>query len=87
MKTRNSSVSLIPPLSLSLFLSFSLSYREKVNRTTKMIFFPSFGFISLLSFSAIPFASRQLKDHEKNYSPFLLETAAVIWGMDVQGKH
>ncbi len=52
-----------------------------------MIFFPSFGFISLLSFSAIPFASRQLKDHEKNYSPFLLETAAVIWGMDVQGKH
>jgi RNase H-like domain found in reverse transcriptase len=28
------------------------------------------------------FASRQLKDHEKNYSPFLLEAAAAIWGMD-----
>ncbi len=26
--------------------------------------------------------SRQLKDHEKNYSSFLLEVAAAIWGMD-----
>ncbi len=32
-------------------------------------------------FYAISFASRQLKDHEKNYSPFLLEAAAAIWGM------
>jgi hypothetical protein len=33
-------------------------------------------------FNAISFASRQLKDHEKNYSPFLLDAAAAIWGMD-----
>jgi hypothetical protein len=28
------------------------------------------------------FASRQLKDHEINYSPFLLEAATAVWGMD-----
>jgi RNase H-like domain found in reverse transcriptase len=28
------------------------------------------------NFYAISFASRQLKDHEKNYSPFLLEAGA-----------
>jgi hypothetical protein len=28
------------------------------------------------------FASRQLKDHKKNYSPFLLKAAAAVWGMD-----
>ena len=33
-------------------------------------------------FYAISFASRQLKDHEKNYSPFLLEAATAVWGMD-----
>jgi hypothetical protein len=33
-------------------------------------------------FCPISFASRQLKDEEKNYSPFLLEAAAAIWGMD-----
>jgi len=33
-------------------------------------------------FYAISFASRQLKDHEKNYSPFLLEAAAAVWGID-----
>jgi hypothetical protein len=33
-------------------------------------------------FYAILFASRQLKDHKKNYSPFLLEAAAAVWGMD-----
>ncbi len=33
-------------------------------------------------FYVISFASRQLKDHEKNYSPFLLEAAAAVWGMD-----
>jgi len=27
-------------------------------------------------------ASRQLKENEKNYSPFLLETSAAVWGMD-----
>jgi RNase H-like domain found in reverse transcriptase len=42
-------------------------------------------------FYAMSFASRQLKDHEKNYSPFLLEAAAAVLGMDVfnvylQGK-
>jgi hypothetical protein len=34
------------------------------------------------NFYAISFASRQLKDHEKNYSPFLLEAAAAVWAMD-----
>ncbi len=33
------------------------------------------------NFHAISFASRQL-DHEVNYSPFLLEAAAAVWGMD-----
>jgi RNase H-like domain found in reverse transcriptase len=33
-------------------------------------------------FHAILFASRQLKDQEINYSPFLLEAAAAVWGMD-----
>jgi len=31
---------------------------------------------------AISFASRQLKDHEKNYSTFLLEAATAVWGKD-----
>jgi hypothetical protein len=31
---------------------------------------------------ATSFAFRQLKDHEKNYSPFLLEAAAAVWGME-----
>jgi hypothetical protein len=35
---------------------------------------------------AISFASCQLKDHEKNYSPFLLEAAAAVWGMDIIGN-
>jgi len=34
------------------------------------------------NFYAISFASRQLKDHEKNYSPFLLEAAAAVWCKD-----
>ncbi len=34
------------------------------------------------NFNPISFASRQLKDHQMNYSPFLLEAAATIWGMD-----
>jgi len=36
---------------------------------------------------AILFASRQLKDHENNYSPFLLEAAAAVWGMDVFNEY
>jgi hypothetical protein len=34
------------------------------------------------NFFVISFASRQLKDHEKNYSPFLLEATDAVWGMD-----
>jgi hypothetical protein len=30
----------------------------------------------------ISHASRQLKENEKNYNKFLLETAAATWGMD-----
>ena len=40
------------------------------------------GFTKIDNFHAISFASRQLKDHEINYSPFLLEAAAAVWGMD-----
>ena len=36
---------------------------------------------------AIAYASRQLKDHEKNYSPFLLEAAAAVWGIDTFNKY
>jgi len=36
---------------------------------------------------AISFASRQLKDTEKNYSPFLLEAAAAAWGMDIFNEY
>jgi len=31
--------------------------------------------------------SRQLKEHEKNYSPFLLEAATTVWGMDNFNKY
>ncbi len=31
------------------------------------------------NFHTIFFASRQLKDHEMNYSPFLLEAAAAVF--------
>ncbi len=34
------------------------------------------------NFNAISFASHQLKDHENNYLPFLLEAAATVWVMD-----
>jgi len=34
------------------------------------------------NFHAISFVSRQLKDHEINYSPLLLEAPAAVWGMD-----
>jgi len=36
---------------------------------------------------AFSFASCQLKDHEKNYSPFLLEAAAAVWGMDIFNEY
>jgi hypothetical protein len=39
------------------------------------------------NFYAISFASRQLKDHEKNYSPFLLEATAAVWGMDIFNEY
>ncbi len=39
------------------------------------------------NFYAISYASRQLKDHEKNYSPFLIEAAAAVWGMDVFNEY
>jgi hypothetical protein len=39
------------------------------------------------NFFAISYASRQLKDHEKNNSPFLLEAAAAVWGMDVFNEY
>jgi hypothetical protein len=36
---------------------------------------------------AILFASRQLKDHKENYSPYLLESAAAVWGMEVFNEY
>jgi RNase H-like domain found in reverse transcriptase len=39
------------------------------------------------NFYTISFASRQLKDHKNNYSPFLLEAVAAVWGMDVFNKY
>jgi hypothetical protein len=43
-------------------------------------------------FHVISYGSRQLVKHEKNYSPYLLEMQAAIWGMDfyntyLRGKH
>jgi hypothetical protein len=38
-------------------------------------------------FYAISFASHQLKDHENNYSPFLLNAAMAVWGMDVFNEY
>jgi hypothetical protein len=35
----------------------------------------------------ISHASRQLKENEKNYTKFLLETAAAAWGMDNFNKY
>jgi hypothetical protein len=36
---------------------------------------------------AISYASRQLKEHKKNYALFLIESAAAIWGMDVLNEY
>jgi len=34
-------------------------------------------------FHVIAYGSRQLRDHETNYSPYLAEMAAANWGMDI----
>ncbi len=39
------------------------------------------------NFYAISYASRHLKDHKKNYSPFLLKSAAPVWGMDTFNEY
>jgi len=39
------------------------------------------------NFNTISFTSQKLNDHEKNYSPFLLEAAGAVWGMDFFNKH
>ncbi|MGV0994312.1 MAG: reverse transcriptase domain-containing protein, partial [Mycobacterium sp.] len=44
------------------------------------------------SFQVVSYASRKLKDHEKNYAPFLLEMSASVWAMEhysvyLRGKH
>jgi hypothetical protein len=39
------------------------------------------------NFFAISYAPRQLKDHEKNYSPFLLELASAVWEMDIFNEY
>ncbi len=39
------------------------------------------------NYYTISYASRQLKDHEKNYSPFLLESSAAVWGMDIFNEY
>jgi len=39
------------------------------------------------NFYAISYRSSQLKDHEKKYSPFLLESAAAVWGMDTSNEY
>ncbi len=39
------------------------------------------------NFYAISCASRQLKDHKKNYLLFLLESATAVWGMYVFNEY
>jgi hypothetical protein len=39
------------------------------------------------NFYAISYVSRQLKDNEKNYSPFLLEAAGAVWGMYIFNEY
>ena len=34
----------------------------------------------------LAYASRKLDKHERNYTPFLLEMQAAIWGMDLRGR-
>ena len=39
------------------------------------------------SFHVLSHASRQLKPHEANYSPFLLEMANAVYGMEAFDKY
>ena len=39
------------------------------------------------TFHVISYRSRQLIKHERNYSPFLLEMAAAVWGMDFYNEY
>jgi hypothetical protein len=39
------------------------------------------------TFFAISYASLQLKEHENNSSPFLLESVAAVWDMDVFNEY
>jgi hypothetical protein len=38
-------------------------------------------------FHVISYRSRQLVKHKKNYSPYLLEMQAGIWGMDFYANY
>jgi hypothetical protein len=38
-------------------------------------------------FYVIPYASKKLEKHEKNYTPFLLEMYAAVWGMEHFSHH
>ena len=38
-------------------------------------------------FPVISYGSRQLVKHEKNYSPFLLEMTAAVWGMEFYNEY
>ena len=40
-----------------------------------------------LNFFVIAYASRKLLKHEKNYTPFLLEMHAAVWGMEYFSHH
>jgi hypothetical protein len=39
------------------------------------------------NFHVISYGSRQLIKHEKNYSPYLLEMAAAVWGMEFYNEY
>ena len=38
-------------------------------------------------FHVISYGSRQLLKHEKNYSPYLVEMQAAVWGMDFNATY
>jgi hypothetical protein len=39
------------------------------------------------TFHVISYGSRQLVKHEKNYSPYLVEMAAAVWGMEFYNEY
>lgn len=44
------------------------------------------------SFQTVSYASRKLKEHERNYAPFLMEMGSSVWAMDhfsvyLKGRH